>query len=401
MQERVSEIFEVIDRPRVPRDPNDRSYWIVQKGDAKKILLDEAKRSNFTPEEKQFLQDYQSGAIDRGVEEEIYHYTIEAMESESPSNYGEVPNMPNVMQYHQPYEEEKEEVDYSTWTVVNLKELCREKQLPVSGTKAVLIERIQKAEEEADKIVHESSSRASGLSNKDSLEKYLVDLVKYYIVESRGYASSRDLGRYLATNYRASEKSNNRSASQELKDTFGGVAAFLNQQSHIFTTVKEPSDGDPKNYSFGIKLKEHNDAFNSNSNFNTNPRISGPTPNSQASTTSKQTMKRVDPKVDAHIEELLREYLHASGGEASSRNIGRYLAANAALVGQEDQGSARWANAKGRNTALKQLKECYGSLAMYLNAKEDVFMRVSDNFQNGQGEFDQPSPHSFGVRLKS
>ena len=29
LQERVSEIFEVIDRPRVPRDPNDRSYWYV------------------------------------------------------------------------------------------------------------------------------------------------------------------------------------------------------------------------------------------------------------------------------------------------------------------------------------------------------------------------------------
>jgi hypothetical protein len=27
----------------------------------------------------------------------------------------------------------------------------------------------------------------------------------------------------------------------------------------------------------------------------------------------------------------LREYLYASGGEATSRNIGRYLAANAAL----------------------------------------------------------------------
>ena len=43
------------------------------------------------------------------------------------------------------YEEEtkSEEIDYSTMKVAELKELLKKKDLPVSGTKAELIERLQ------------------------------------------------------------------------------------------------------------------------------------------------------------------------------------------------------------------------------------------------------------------
>ena len=40
-------------------------------------------------------------------------------------------------------ETESEEVDYSSMKVAELKELLKEKDLPVSGTKAELIERLQ------------------------------------------------------------------------------------------------------------------------------------------------------------------------------------------------------------------------------------------------------------------
>jgi len=43
-----------------------------------------------------------------------------------------------------------ESVNYSSWSKDRLKELCREKGLFVSGSKAVLIERIQEADNGAE-----------------------------------------------------------------------------------------------------------------------------------------------------------------------------------------------------------------------------------------------------------
>ena len=54
-----------------------------------------------------------------------------------------------------------------------------------------------------------------------------------------------------------------------------------------------------------------------------------------------------------YLKSLVLEYLHASGGRASSRDVGRYLAAN--------KGST------GRNTsALAELKETYGNLNVFI-----------------------------------
>ena len=367
------------------------------------MLLDEAKRTTFTPEEKQFLEDYQSGAIDRGGEEDIYYYTTEALEfgstndEELKSMVKTMPNNTNDQKQHFTHQKQPSEravVDYSSWTVLRLKDLCREKGLTVSGTKGVLIQRIQDTEEEEAEAEEEEAAaaeQASGtqLTREETLEKYLVDLVKYYIVESRGYATSRDLGRFLSSN--SDSNAHSKSALQELKDTFGGLAAFLNQRSSIFTTVREPSDGDPMNYSFGIKLKEARDGRPVPAS---SPVRSQPAPATNPGPARSQPARSVDPSVAAHIEDLIREYLHASGGEASSRNLGRYLAVNAGLASSAPSRNGQ------KNTALKQLKENYGSLAAYLNVKEDIFVKIMTNFQSGQGENDQPSEHSFGVRLR-
>jgi hypothetical protein len=277
----------------------------------------------------------------------------------------------------------------------------------VSGRKADLIQRIvqdddSKGNKSSSDISKSNRSKSSNIfsenssynnvnsSHNEKVEKYLVDLVKYYISQCGGYASSRELGRFLATN-RASN-SDSTSALAELKDRFGGVSAFLNQRSHIFTTVREPNDGDPKNFSFGIMLKDPTSRPNSpvGNNYSLQPSKS----------TKVQSLVKVDPQIDAHIEELIREYLHASGGEASSRNIGRYLAANAALT-VENGVINPIGNSKSRETALKQLKHHYGSLAAYLNTKENVFAKISGDFHSsGEGEYEPPSEHSFGVRLK-
>jgi len=392
LQDRMPMVFEVIDRPQyLIRDPNDRSYFIAKKRGAVDFLIDEAKKTKFTPEESQFLRTYKSGVVERGVEEDVYFYTTEALEA---SQGGTVETLNNMSFLSAPdgLQEEVSNTDYSEYTVLKLKEVCKEMELPVSGRKHELIERITVAEGENMRSTRQSErSNYSATSVKGKLEKYLVDLVKYYIVESRGYASSRDLGRFLATNSGSSASAN--SALSELKENFGGVAAFLNQRIHIFTTVREPSDGDSMNYSFGIKLKDPSDAPNSRP-ASTNIQAQAPAPSSRT-----QPAQNVDPKIEAHIEELLREYLQASGGEASSRNIGRYLAANAALESDSSSNNGSLGNAK-RKTALKQLKEHYGNLAAFLNCKEDAFELVSGGFQSGSGEDDAPSDHSFGVRVR-
>ena len=389
LQDRMPMVFDVTDRPQyLSRDPNDRSYFIAKKKGAVDFLVEEAKRTKFSPKEAQFLKVYQTDVVEKGVEEDVYYYTTEALEGVSNGNTDIKDNMSfsglpsHVGQQHDP-----PKVEYSTFTVAQLKEVCKDMGLRVTGRKSELIERIVESDEEK---MNDSESpertNVSTTSGNGKIEKYLVDLVKYYIVESRGYASSRDLGRFLATNKGSGSNSN--SALSELKDTFGGVAAFLNQRSHIFTTVREASDGDPMNYSFGIKLKEPSDISNGRPN-----NIQAP-----VSFSRPQPAQTVDPEVDAHIEELLREYLHASGGEASSRNIGRYLAANAALESSNSSNSGSGGNPK-RNTALKQLKKHYGNLASFLNSKE-IFEINVDSLESGRGENDPPSDHSFGVRLR-
>eukprot|EP00979_Chaetoceros_neogracilis_P002401 scaffold410_cov267-Chaetoceros_neogracile.AAC.49 len=390
LQDRMPMVFDVTDRPQyLSRDPNDRSYFIAKKEGAVDFLIEEAKRTKFSPKEAQFLKTYQTDIVEKGVEEDVYYYTTEALEG-VPNGYAGINDnvaFPGGNSYigQQRQQRDPPKVDYSTFTVAQLKEVCKDMELRVTGRKNELIERIIESDERKMMNSGLGKTNDSTTSGNGKIEKYLVDLVTYYIIESRGYASSRDLGRFLATNKGSGSNAN--SALSELKDTFGGVAAFLNQRSNIFTTVREASDGDPMNYSFGIKLKDPSDIPNVRSNDIQTPAF------------SSRPAQTLDLKVDAHIEELLREYLHASGGEATSRNIGRYLAANAALESSNSSNNGSGGNSK-RNTALKQLKKNYGNLASFLNSKEETFEINSESVQDGSGETDQPSDHSFGVRLR-
>jgi Uncharacterized conserved protein len=409
LQDRMPAVFDVSDPQVSPiRDPTDRSYWIEKKEGASAVLIDEAKRTKFTPEEKKFLENYHSGAIEKGLEKEIYHYTIDAMEYVPP----EIEDMSAYSSAISGLDSshitvsvpQSDRIDYSFNTVAELKEFCRQRNLPVSGRKADLIQRLEEADVNEKLSVADDdddddvSSIHSEKSYNDKLEKYLIDLIKYYIVQCGGYASSRDLGRFLATNQASNSNAN--SALAELKNNFGGVASFLNQQSHIFTIVREPTDDDPTNFSFGIKLKDFPVNLNLSPNNSHASQVS-----TAGSLYSNNSNINMHPDIDAHIEALIREYLHASGGQASSRNIGRYLAANAALAAgnNNNDGMGGTLNFRNRETALKQLKQYYGNLAAYLGTKDKVFDKISSDFQSrqgGGGGNDSPSDHSFLVRLK-
>ena len=399
LQDRMSDVFDVIDKTafeKFGRDFNDKSYWISVKSGAENIMLMEAKRASFSDEERQFLTDYQTKFADGDdLKEEAYFYTIESTT--------ENVNMP--ISTFQPSDfptnaivGDDEQEDLNQFTVVQLKEICRERNLTVSGTKSILIERIEESNRKQKGNTTEQIKFSSGNELDGDVAaktKYLENLVKYYITQSGGNVSSRDLGRFLSTNNAFNSES--QSALQQLKEMFGGVATFLNQRSHLFVTHKdqEPAIGDSSsNYSFGISLREgSNPSQGTLSNISTWQK----SPVRQYQPDSPRTRPTGDdPNIANHIEALIKEYTKARGGIASSRDIGRYLAANAAYT---TSGKSESANGV-RKTALQQLKENYGSLASYLSMKHHVFQTVSQNLVDTEEAIYPSSKHAFGVKLK-
>jgi hypothetical protein len=93
------------------------------------------------------------------------------------------------------------------------------------------------------------------------------------------------------------------------------------------------------------------------------------------------------PELEKHLQELVKEYLHASGGKASSRDIGRYLAASKRQV----EGYA------GPVSALTELKAGYGGLTMFFQVNEKMF-KLNKDFADGATE---TARYAFQVLLKS
>jgi hypothetical protein len=119
--------------------------------------------------------------------------------------------------------------DLDNYTVTQLKDMCRENNLHVSGRKMELIERLKK---------HFSLN----LSTDDSVIKVdpstrLEMLVLEYVKASGGEASSRDIGRYLVVNKASSDRLSRQghgrtvSALQEMKELYGGLLKFVEWSS--------------------------------------------------------------------------------------------------------------------------------------------------------------------------
>jgi hypothetical protein len=135
---------------------------------------------------------------------------------------------------------------YSKMTVTELKNICRQMGLTVSGTKTILLERIH-AYLEGKKSTVSNMSDNGDLSNQmitpektTELEeqlssKYLIDLVEEYLHAKGGTADSRDLGRYLTFNKGPSHDGKN--ALQLLKAMYGSLNAFVTKNADLFTLI--------------------------------------------------------------------------------------------------------------------------------------------------------------------
>lgn len=82
----------------------------------------------------------------------------------------------------------------------------------------------------------------------------------------------------------------------------------------------------------------------------------------------------VEESVSKYLNGLVVEYLHAKGGMASSRDVGRYLAANKSSV--------------QTSSALKELKSAYGSLNTFVNSFPNRFCIQQNDGSNSDNAFE-------------
>lgn len=310
LMERAQALFEVkFPDPGAIRGRGEYSFWVRVKGDSDETLLNEFKRTQFfTKEEKEFLESYKKAAY---LEDAYQHTTmasslLDARDgddfhdpgSELDSVDGAV-NMASVPA-----------LDYSQLTVVRLKDICREKGLPVSGKKGELIERLEEDRRLEHEVMEKQRREAQGISKnkrnpkrspRDSpsnpfssgipgasstgnniyaatlpqldaastygntrggsasvdaaVSAHLEALIKEYLTASGGKAGSRDIGRYLAAN--SDSRKGNRSALTELKDAYGSLLTFVLSRSDTFSVLdKKPvKSGNGNDLGFPIMLK--------------------------------------------------------------------------------------------------------------------------------------------------
>jgi len=289
VQEVVPDLFAVVNRDHGEnqnRDPRDKSYWILLKDGALKTLLQQVKATVFTLEEREFLANYSLPVIERGDNDNLYYHTTletDDFNFRSPTEYlgdGDLHNS-NITKRNILILTPDLISDCTTWTLEHLKEYFREKNLCISATKSLKAEKCNNDSKEKLKLrnlflnvnrekehlrnvlnILEQQKTRQSLGTKRILQRpyrnidnripdYLSNLVKEYITVNGGNASSRDIGRYLASNSASSKES--LTALKELKDNYGGLANFLNRENKFL--IKN-CDGDGSDYAFSVSLKE-------------------------------------------------------------------------------------------------------------------------------------------------
>lgn len=241
----------------------DKTFWISLTGNAEESLLAEARQARFTDMEKAFFDTYSLDQLDDP--ERAYELSIMELSKMRPAavahfNAGVRNGFTNAVEAPTPQNFPPKQ-DYSTYTVVRLKEFCRERNLATSGVKAGLIERLENDDERqrqlSSSIAATDHRRSAGEVPASPVTEYAITLVKEYIQASGGSASSRDIGRYLNANisYAARQHGGigSSTALTELKGLYGSLARFINTHDDIFDrTSAVDTDG---NYEFQVRVK--------------------------------------------------------------------------------------------------------------------------------------------------
>ena len=277
------------------RGRDEFSFWVRVKGDSDTMLLNEFKRTQFfTKEEKEFLENYKK---EKYITDDAYDHTTTMSDYLSGDNA--VVDLDSHLDSFNGMASSS--IDYSQLTVAKLKEICRERGLPVSGKKEQLIDRLennnviendvvevpQKDTTEfsiGSRINSKRSTRAIGNSSKSqpSLTSFphtgsniyastlpqldvsrnrnspdpkaaahLEALIIEYLTASGGSAGSRDIGRYLAAN--SDSRKSNRAALTELKENFGSLLSFILTREDAFSVRDKSGNGDDSGFPIALK----------------------------------------------------------------------------------------------------------------------------------------------------
>jgi hypothetical protein len=225
-------IFTTRIRSPQAEDPNDKSFWIGLMDDAEEIMFQEAKNTRFSDLEKVFFDSYSLEYLDQ--RDKAYESSLGLPVSEV-SPRARI----NGAHFETPAEHNAQPVkNYSVYKLLQLKEFCRSRALPVSGTKAALIERLLEDDQQSagtQLAVQAPDIEMTGLDSRVS--EHLIGLVKEYLRARGGRASSRDIGRYLLASSSYSSRENRGKATtalSELKDIYGGLAKFIISSSDHF-----------------------------------------------------------------------------------------------------------------------------------------------------------------------
>ena len=225
----VSEVF-VADKK-----VSEKQFWVAARENMDMKLEKLTKVTKFTYDEKEFFEDYDPTFL-ADERDMYYRHSYEGDDWPSREDFISSPrNRSPVVSTNlgQPMAPTPE---FANMKVVELKEICREKGLLVSGKKADLIQRLV---DDYEKNQEDSSTQ----STEDlSPEAYVEGLISEYLQVKGGSASSRDVGRYLQANKAsaerlAHERGGHTSALQELKELYGSVRRYI-YSSGVFKEVE-------------------------------------------------------------------------------------------------------------------------------------------------------------------
>lgn len=186
----------------ISKNPLAKEYWVGLTQDLFEDKLVEAKeKAPMSEEEMEFFKTYSRSRL-RTQRSKLYSLTLATLEKEG----RKVSIVPEST------------VDYSSNTVAELRDLCRELGLKVSGKKSELVKRLEEA-------------RGAIEDGEDSSFRYLEDLLLEYLHASGGKSSSRDVGRYFTANKPSpaslKENRNIKTALLELKQRYGSLRQFV------------------------------------------------------------------------------------------------------------------------------------------------------------------------------
>jgi len=243
------------------------SFWVRVKGDSDgdDTLISEFKQTqSFTKEEQEFLEEYTGEKlISNLIKEDSYQHT--EMAAEYFVSGGSIVELDGNATSDLDGSASPA-LGYSQLTVVKLKDICREKGLPLSGTKSALIDRLE-LDQRTEFEVAEKQRREKREASKTRTQ-----------LSHRG--TKKLHRRWTSTISRGT-------GTQPMSTASNSILA-----GNIYSQALPQMDA---------------------ASIPRNPRV-GYAP--------------LDLTVTAHVEALIKEYLKASGGTAGSRDVGRYLAAN-------------------------------------------------------------------------